>query len=80
MSLLFSFVLFRFFFLLQALPTQFNRGLLANAGFLTARSITNYTCYIIHDVDLLPTNPNNVYTCGAGPVSLITNCTKYEKG
>ncbi|XP_052761593.1 beta-1,4-galactosyltransferase 4-like [Mya arenaria] len=61
-------------------PVQFNRGLLANAGFLTARSIGNYSCYIIHDVDLVPMNDRNLYTCGPNPVHLVTSNTNWKNG
>lgn len=65
----------------MSLPAQFNRGLLANAGFHTALSIGNYTCYIIHDVDLLPLNDRNMYTCDdASPTHLLTKSTKFPNG
>lgn len=47
----------------QARPTTFNRGLLANVGFLAAQSTGLYNCYVIHDVDLLPLNDRNIYNC-----------------
>ncbi|WAR23505.1 BRE4-like protein [Mya arenaria] len=46
---------------LKAFPSQFNRGLLANVGFLTASSVSKYTCYVIHDVDLLQMDDRNLY-------------------
>jgi len=43
----------------------FNRGLLANIGFLEAlKDKTNkWNCFFIHDVDLLPENNFNFYKC-----------------
>ncbi|XP_053381677.1 beta-1,4-galactosyltransferase 2-like [Mercenaria mercenaria] len=63
------------------LPVQFNRGLLANAGFLTARSIGNYSCYIVHDVDLVPINDRNLYKCSkAAPTHLVTRNSAFKSG
>ncbi|KAL3884623.1 hypothetical protein ACJMK2_024750 [Sinanodonta woodiana] len=62
----------------MALPTQFNRGLLANAGVRTARGISNYTCYVIHDVDSLMTDDRNLYRCGSQPIHFMTGSTKYK--
>ncbi|KAL3884625.1 hypothetical protein ACJMK2_024752 [Sinanodonta woodiana] len=62
----------------MALPTQFNRGLLVNAGFRTARGISNYTCYVIHDVDSLMTDDRNLYRCGSQPIHFMTGSTKYK--
>ncbi len=41
----------------------FNRGALFNVGFKIAMSEANWTCIILHDVDLLPENPHLSYTC-----------------
>ncbi|KAK3581713.1 hypothetical protein CHS0354_003598 [Potamilus streckersoni] len=61
----------------MALPTQFNRGLLANAGVRTVREIYDYTCFIIHDVDMLMTDDRNLYRCGNQPVHFLTLSTKH---
>ncbi|KAL3884627.1 hypothetical protein ACJMK2_024754 [Sinanodonta woodiana] len=62
----------------MALPTQFNRGLLANAGFRTAREISSYTCYVINDVDSLMIDDRNLYRCGRQPIHFMTGSTKYK--
>ncbi|KAL4224029.1 Beta-1 [Mactra antiquata] len=63
----------------MSLPVQFNRGLLANAGFMTAQSIGTYSCYIIHDVDLLPLNDFNEYKCSPNnPKHLVTKNSKFK--
>ncbi|XP_052777837.1 beta-1,4-galactosyltransferase 3-like isoform X3 [Mya arenaria] len=61
----------------MAFPTVFNRGLLANAGYITARQTGKFSCIIVHDVDLLPVNDHNIYTCGKHPRHLNVNSSKY---
>ncbi|XP_061719126.1 beta-1,4-N-acetylgalactosaminyltransferase bre-4-like [Cydia pomonella] len=39
---------------------EFNRGKLLNVGFLEAGG---WQCYIFHDIDLLPLDQRNLYTC-----------------
>ena len=43
--------------------SKFNRALLMNIGFLEAMKRDKYTCLVFHDVDLLPHNDKNLYTC-----------------
>ena len=38
-----------------------------NIGFLEARKRNNFDCYIFHDVDLLPEDTRNLYTCSSMP-------------
>ncbi|XP_064605145.1 beta-1,4-N-acetylgalactosaminyltransferase bre-4-like isoform X3 [Liolophura sinensis] len=47
----------------MAHPIPFNRGLLMNVGFEEARLLEDYQCYIFHDVDLIPEDDRNLYTC-----------------
>lgn len=44
---------------------KFNRGLLLNIGFLESLKLTNdyWDCFIFHDVDLLPEDERNYYSC-----------------
>lgn len=60
-----------------ARPTTFNRGLLANVGFLAAQNTGLYNCYVIHDVDLIPTNDRNVYNCSGDFRHLAAANTKF---
>ena len=45
----------------------FNRGSLINAGFLEAKARGDFDCYFLHDVDLLPLDDRNFYTCSTFP-------------
>lgn len=43
----------------------FNRGLLMNIGFVESLRLTNskWDCFIFHDVDLIPEDERNIYSC-----------------
>ena len=45
----------------------FNRGALFNVGFLQAIRLQPFTCFIFHDVDLLPEDARNLYRCTSPP-------------
>lgn len=45
----------------------FNRGKLFNIGFKEALNDADFCCFVFHDVDLLPENPQNIYACGNQP-------------
>ena len=51
----------------QLLPGKFNRALLMNIGFLEAVKRHDYQCVVFHDVDLIPENDNNIYSCPLQP-------------
>uniref|UniRef100_A0A0A9ZFX5 Beta-1,4-N-acetylgalactosaminyltransferase n=1 Tax=Lygus hesperus TaxID=30085 RepID=A0A0A9ZFX5_LYGHE len=62
----------------------FNKGILMNAGFLTALDRpahgVMYHCFIFHDVDLLPEDDRNMYTCPQQPrhLSVAVNELHYK--
>ena len=66
----------------QANDTYFNRGLLFNIGYDIASNFTNqfWECYIFHDVDLLPEDDRNLYTCPYQPrhMSVAINTFNYK--
>ena len=46
---------------------KFNRGTLLNVGFVEAMKDFAWDCFIFHDVDLLPEDDRNLYTCPIQP-------------
>nr|XP_029721046.1 beta-1,4-N-acetylgalactosaminyltransferase bre-4-like [Aedes albopictus] len=51
----------------QATGSQFNRASLMNVGFAEAMKQKNWDCMVFHDVDLLPMDDRNLYTCPDQP-------------
>jgi hypothetical protein len=51
----------------QSSTSAFNRGILMNIGFVEALKQRHWDCFIFHDVDLLPQNDGNIYSCPAMP-------------
>ena len=52
---------------LQAGKSRFNRAMLMNIGFKEAGKLYDNQCYIFHDVDLLPEDDRNLYSCPNQP-------------
>ncbi|XP_036015930.1 beta-1,4-galactosyltransferase 4 isoform X2 [Mus musculus] len=59
---------------------KFNRAKLLNVGYLEALKEENWDCFVFHDVDLVPENDFNLYTCGDQPKHLVVgrNSTGYR--
>ncbi|XP_045138991.1 beta-1,4-galactosyltransferase 2-like [Portunus trituberculatus] len=61
----------------QAGSNSFNRGMLMNVGVLEALHQHDFDCLVLHDVDLLPEDDHNLYTCSDSPrhmsASISTN-------
>lgn len=59
---------------------KFNRALLMNVGFVEAMKQYDYQCFIFHDVDLLPEDDRNLYTCPQTPrhMSVAIDRMKYK--
>ncbi|CAB3364059.1 Hypothetical predicted protein [Cloeon dipterum] len=51
----------------QAGNGPFNRAMLMNVGYKEALRLNNFTCFIFHDVDLLPEDDRNIYSCPEQP-------------
>ena len=60
--------------------TTFNQGLLENAGFLEAYKLKQFDCVIFHDVDMIPENDHNLYTCQDMPIHMCPALDKYGYG
>ncbi|XP_061175167.1 beta-1,4-N-acetylgalactosaminyltransferase bre-4-like [Saccostrea echinata] len=56
----------------------FNRGFLFNVGFMEASSDYDFDCFIFHDVDLLPMNDLNLYSCPDQPRHMSVAIDKYK--
>lgn len=55
-------------YLVEQVPGGFfNKGTCFNAGFQQAMADYNYDCIVLHDVDILPEDDRNLYTCGYYP-------------
>ncbi|XP_028839096.1 beta-1,4-galactosyltransferase 4 [Denticeps clupeoides] len=64
----------------QAGDVTFNRAKLLNVGYLEALKDLSWDCFILHDVDLVPENDHNLYTCDQHPKHLVVgrNVTGYR--
>ncbi|CAN7937161.1 unnamed protein product [Ixodes hexagonus] len=51
----------------EAGNAKFNRAKLFNVGYLEALALYDYDCFIFHDVDLIPEDDRNLYTCPEQP-------------
>ncbi|XP_061175570.1 beta-1,4-galactosyltransferase 3-like [Saccostrea echinata] len=59
----------------------FNKGFLLNVGFMEATEDNEYDCFILHDVDFIPENDHNLYTCAVDQprhLSVAMNKWKYK--
>uniref|UniRef100_A0A182MW45 Galactosyltransferase N-terminal domain-containing protein n=1 Tax=Anopheles culicifacies TaxID=139723 RepID=A0A182MW45_9DIPT len=64
----------------QTAGSSFNRAKLMNIGFVEAMKQKNWECMVFHDIDLLPMDDRNLYTCPDQPrhmsVAVDTFCFK----
>ncbi|XP_066990438.1 beta-1,4-N-acetylgalactosaminyltransferase bre-4-like [Macrobrachium rosenbergii] len=61
----------------QAGNDSFNRGKLMNVGALESLMRHTYDCFVFHDVDLIPEDDRNLYTCPEQPrhMSVLVNAS-----
>ncbi|KAL9958795.1 hypothetical protein ACROYT_G035856 [Oculina patagonica] len=69
---------YRIFLIEQAGNTTFNRGMLLNIGYKEALKFDQYKCFIFHDVDLMPENDRNKYSCPSSPRHLSVAVDKFH--
>ncbi|CAG5124598.1 unnamed protein product [Candidula unifasciata] len=62
----------------QALPGKFNRAMLMNIGYVEAMKRYDYQCAIFHDVDLVPENDWNIYSCPEMPRHMSAAVDKFQ--
>lgn len=51
----------------QSTDGSFNRAKLMNVGYTEALKLYEWDCFVFHDVDLLPLDDRNLYTCPSQP-------------
>ena len=54
---------YRIFIVEQYGNSSFNRGKLFNVGFVESSKMSEFRCIVMHDVDLIPEDDRNLYTC-----------------
>lgn len=57
---------------------QFNRAMLMNVGSVEALKERQFDCFIFHDVDLLPEDDRNLYTCPEQPRHMSVAVDKFR--
>ncbi|VDL95915.1 unnamed protein product [Schistocephalus solidus] len=62
----------------QVTPETFNKGALMNTGFREAIKTANFTCFIFHDVDLLPEDDRMTYGCEHQPLHMSATIDKFN--
>ncbi|XP_046353912.1 beta-1,4-N-acetylgalactosaminyltransferase bre-4-like [Haliotis rufescens] len=62
----------------MAMPTTFNRAILMNIGYTEALKDYDFQCFIFHDVDLIPENDRNLYTCPENPRHMSVAIDKFN--
>lgn len=60
---------YRIYVIEQADTKPFNKGMLYNIAFSEAET-DNHTCFVFHDVDLIPENDQIMYNCVRSPMHL----------
>ena len=63
---------------LQVYPELFNKAMLMNAGYSVAKQLRKFDCVIFHDVDLLPVDDRNFYTCSPTPLHVAAYIDKWR--
>ncbi|GBN31734.1 Beta-1,4-N-acetylgalactosaminyltransferase bre-4 [Araneus ventricosus] len=64
----------------EAPDMKFNRAMLMNIGYVEALKQYDYDCFIFHDVDLIPEDDRNLYSCPEQPrhMSVAINTMNYR--
>jgi hypothetical protein len=62
----------------QAGNDIFNKGVLMNAGAREALKDNDFHCFIFHDVDLIPEDDRNLYSCPSAPRHMSYGVDKFN--
>ncbi|XP_071522317.1 uncharacterized protein [Panulirus ornatus] len=64
----------------QGWNSTFNKGAVMNAGFMEVWQRSDANCLFFHDVDLLPEDDRNIYSCSSQPrhLSACVDTLKYK--
>lgn len=68
---------FRVFVIEQDDNNTFNRGKLMNVGYIESLKYFPYSCFVFHDVDLLPEDDRINYACKSSPAHLSVAVDKF---
>lgn len=69
---------FRVFVMDQNENFGFNKGKLCNVGYKESLGYFPYTCFVFHDVDLIPENDGIYYGCEFSPAHLSESIDKFN--
>ena len=69
---------YRIYVVNQTDELPFNRAKLLNVGFVESMVDFNWTCLIFHDIDLLPLNTTNNYTCSDRPLHMSARINIFD--
>ncbi|XP_078044847.1 beta-1,4-N-acetylgalactosaminyltransferase bre-4 [Augochlora pura] len=69
---------YQIFIVEQKGSDAFNRAMLMNVGYVEALKERPFDCFIFHDVDLLPEDDRNLYTCPEQPRHMSVAVDKFK--
>ena len=63
---------------LQVTGKWFNKGIVFNAGFTEVMKLDEFDCVFFHDIDLLPEDDWNFYSCNHSPIHMSPRMDRSE--
>ena len=74
----FYFICSNVFLFIKVPLLPFNRALLMNIGYAEAIKDYDFSCFVFHDVDLLPLDDRNFYFCPSYPRHMSVNINTFD--